>query len=76
MFTHLQVGSEAPRALFFVLRRWVDPDEAIVPQNHGGPTGQVMEVSLLPLDQGWRNLDQHPLAELKKHSTIEVTGES
>lgn len=35
-----------------------------------------MEVSLLPLDQGGRNLDQHPLAELKKHSMNEVTGES
>lgn len=33
-FTHLQVCNEAPCILFFVLRCWVDPDEAVVAQNH------------------------------------------
>lgn len=60
-FPHLQVCSEAPRILFFVARRRVDPDEAVGAQNHGRTTRQVMEVSLLPLHQGGGHLDQNPL---------------
>jgi hypothetical protein len=59
--THFQVGDEAPGILVFVLWCRVDPDEAVVTQNHRGTTWQVMEVSLLPFYQGGRNLDQNPL---------------
>lgn len=31
---HLQVCDEAPCIVFFVLRGWVDPDEAVVAQDH------------------------------------------
>lgn len=59
--THLQVCSEAPCILFFVFTCWVDPDEAVVTQNHRGTAWQVMEVSLLPFHQGGGNPDQNTL---------------
>lgn len=61
---HLQVCNEASRILLFVLWGWVDPDEAVVAQDDGRPTWQVMEMRLLPLDQGWGHLHQDPLAQL------------
>lgn len=57
----LQVCDETPCIVFFVLGGWVDPDEAIVAQDHWGTARQVMEVGLLPFHQGGGDLNQNAL---------------
>lgn len=63
---HLQAGVEAPGLLLLLLRRGIQPHKAIIPQDDGGTTWQVVEVCFLPLDQRRRQLYQHPLAQLVK----------
>lgn len=64
-WTHLQVGSVASSLVILLLWGWVDPDEAIVAEDHGGTTGQVMEMSLLAFHKGGRDLNQHTLGKLE-----------
>ena len=65
--SNLQAGVVAPGLLRLLSWRGVQPHEAVVPQDERGSAGEVVEVSLLPLDQGGRQLHQHTLAQL--HST-------
>lgn len=44
----------------------MDPDEAVVAEDHRRTTGQVVEVSLLAFHKGGRDLNEHALAKLKR----------
>lgn len=62
--SHLQAGVEAPSLLFLLCRRGIEPHKAIIPQDNGRTTWQIVEMCFLPLDQGWRELHEDALAQL------------
>lgn len=62
--SHLQAGVEAPSLLFLLCRRGIQPHKAIIPQDNGCTTWQIVEMSFLPLDQRRRELHQDALAQL------------
>lgn len=62
--SHLQAGVEAPSLLLQLLRCRIQPHKAIIPEDDGRTTWQVVEMCFLPLDQGRRKLDQHSLTQL------------
>lgn len=62
--SHLQAGVEAPSLLFLLRRRGIQPHKAIIPENNGCTTWQIVEMCFLPLDQRWRELHEYTLAQL------------
>lgn len=62
--SHLQAGVEAPSLLFLLCRCGIEPHKAIIPQDNGRTTWQIVEMCFLPLDQGWRELHEDALSQL------------
>lgn len=62
--SHLHASVEAPSLLFLLCRRGIEPHKAIIPQDNGRTTWQIVEMCFLPLDQGWRELHEDALAQL------------
>lgn len=64
IFPHLQAGVEAPSFLLLLFRRGIQPHKAIIPEDDGCTTWQVVKMCFLPLDQRRRKLYQHSLTQL------------
>lgn len=67
---HLQAGVEAPSLLFLLRRCGIEPHKAIIPQDNGRATWQIVEMCFLPLDQRWRELHEDALAQLMAEKRI------
>lgn len=64
MASYLKAGVETPSFLLLLARCWIQPHKAIIPQDNGCATRQVVEMCFLPLDQRRGKLDQYSLTQL------------